>query len=216
VVLAVGDIDPAVGVAADVVDDVELALAGSGFAPRHQQLAVGRVFVDACIAIAVGDVDLTPRGEGGVGTAVERLAAHKCRRFAGNAELEQDLTVQSDLADEMAAIVREEHRVVWRHVDAMGSRILPLAPRLQKIALSIEDDHRVLAAVEDVNVVVAVDADPANFLERPAVGQFCPFGNGAVFELAGSDDHRTLLTRIHSRSEHRDGAGKPQAPMRTV
>ena len=40
-VLTVRDIEPAVGVAADVVDDVELALAGSGFAPRHQQFAVG-------------------------------------------------------------------------------------------------------------------------------------------------------------------------------
>jgi hypothetical protein len=40
-VFTVRDIDPAVGVAADVVDNVELALAGSGFAPRHQQFAVG-------------------------------------------------------------------------------------------------------------------------------------------------------------------------------
>jgi hypothetical protein len=41
VVFAVGDIDPAVGVAADVVNDVELALAGSGLALRHQQFAMG-------------------------------------------------------------------------------------------------------------------------------------------------------------------------------
>src|SRR5271168_2306435 len=41
VVFAVGDIHPAVGVAADVVDDVELAFAGAGLAPRHQQFAVG-------------------------------------------------------------------------------------------------------------------------------------------------------------------------------
>jgi hypothetical protein len=39
-VLPVRDIDPAVGVTANVVDDVELALAGSGLAPRHQQFAV--------------------------------------------------------------------------------------------------------------------------------------------------------------------------------
>src|SRR6266567_5971239 len=37
VVFAVGDIDPAVGVAADVVHDVKLAVAGYGLAPRHQQ-----------------------------------------------------------------------------------------------------------------------------------------------------------------------------------
>jgi hypothetical protein len=93
----------------------------------------------------------------------------------------------------MAAIVREEHRIVWRHVDAVGSRILPLTPRPQKIALAIENDHRVLTAVEDIDVVVAIDANPANLLERPAVGQFCPVGNDAVLELAGSDDHRRLL-----------------------
>ena len=33
VVFAVGDVDPAVGVATDVVDDVELALVGAGLAP---------------------------------------------------------------------------------------------------------------------------------------------------------------------------------------
>src|SRR5947208_1342967 len=35
VVLAVDDIDPAVGIGADIVDNVELALAGAGLAPRH-------------------------------------------------------------------------------------------------------------------------------------------------------------------------------------
>src|SRR4029077_13990054 len=33
VVLAIGNVDPAIGVTADVVDDVELALAGSGLTP---------------------------------------------------------------------------------------------------------------------------------------------------------------------------------------
>jgi hypothetical protein len=40
-VLAVSDIDPAVGVTADVVDDVELALTGSGFAPHISNLPSG-------------------------------------------------------------------------------------------------------------------------------------------------------------------------------
>src|SRR4051794_28549289 len=57
-VLAVRDIDPAVGIATDVVDDVELALAGPWCAPRHEQLAVRRVFVDAGVAIAVRHVNL--------------------------------------------------------------------------------------------------------------------------------------------------------------
>jgi len=61
--------------------------------------------------------------------------------------------------------------------------------------------HRVLTAVEDINVVVTIDADPTNLLERPAVGQFCPLGNDAVSELAGSDDHRTLLARASIRDQ---------------
>src|SRR3954453_14702395 len=61
VVFAVGDINPAVGIATDVVDDVELALTGPGSAPRHEQLAVGRVFVDAGIAIPVRHVNLALR-----------------------------------------------------------------------------------------------------------------------------------------------------------
>src|SRR3954452_8505314 len=49
VVFAVSDIDPAIGIATDVVDDVELALAGPWCAPRNEQLAAGRVFVNAGI-----------------------------------------------------------------------------------------------------------------------------------------------------------------------
>jgi hypothetical protein len=47
VILTVGDVDPTSGVTADVVGDVELAFTGAGLTPRHQQLSVRRVFVDA-------------------------------------------------------------------------------------------------------------------------------------------------------------------------
>jgi hypothetical protein len=43
-VLPVPDIDPAIAVAGDVVDEVELAGGRSRLAPGEQQLAVGRVF----------------------------------------------------------------------------------------------------------------------------------------------------------------------------
>src|SRR5216683_4116379 len=61
VVFAVGDVDPTIGVGADVVDDVELAGVGAGLAPRHQQLAVGRIFVHAGIAVAVRHIELAVR-----------------------------------------------------------------------------------------------------------------------------------------------------------
>src|SRR4029077_2364036 len=58
VVLAVGDIDPAIFVGGDVVGDVELAGIRAGRAPAHQVLAVGRILVDDAVAVAVGDIDL--------------------------------------------------------------------------------------------------------------------------------------------------------------
>ena len=70
----------------------------------------------------------------------------------------------------MAAIVGQKHGVVWSHVDAVSPWIPAFAPGSQKVALAIEDDHRVLTAAEHINVVVAIDADPANLLEGPAVG----------------------------------------------
>ena len=96
---------------------------------------------------------------------MERLAAHKGRRLAGHAELQQDFAVERDLADEMPAVVGEEHRVVGRHMDAVRPRVLALAPRAQEVALAVEHHHRMVAAIEDIDIVVAVDPDPANLLE---------------------------------------------------
>jgi len=130
-----------------------------------------------------------------MGAAMERLAAHIGCGLTGDAELEQYLAVECDFAHKMAAIVGQKHRVVGRHVHPVRPRILALAPRAQKIAGAVEHDHRVLAAVEDIDVVVAVDTDPADLLKGPAVGQFRPRGIGAVFESAISDDHRWPSSR---------------------
>src|SRR5215468_5413116 len=46
-IFAVGDIDPAVGIAGDIVRDVEFARIGAGSAPGQDQFAVRRVFVHA-------------------------------------------------------------------------------------------------------------------------------------------------------------------------
>src|SRR6516225_4332615 len=146
--------------------------------------------MDAGIAVAIRDVDLSLRGERCVSAAVERFAAHKGRRLARHAEFQQYLAVERDLADEMSAIVGQEHPIVGRHVYAVGPRILTLTPRAQEISLSIEDHHRVLAPIEHVDVVAAVDADPANFLEGPAHRQFRPVGVDPVSEFAASNDHR--------------------------
>ncbi len=190
VVLAIGDIDPAIGVGADVVHDVELARVGAGAAPRHQQFAVGRVFVHPGVAIAVGDVDLAFRRQCGVGTAVERFAAHIGRRLPGYAELQQHFAVERALPHEMAAIIGQIDRIVRPHMDAVRPRILPLAPGAQKAPFAVEHHDRVLAAIEDIDIVLVVDPDRADLLERPTIRQLRPILDDTVFEIASANDDR--------------------------
>jgi hypothetical protein len=43
-----------------------------------------------------------------------------------------------------------------------------LAPGAEEIALTIEDDHRVFAAIEHKDIVVSINTDAADPVERPA------------------------------------------------
>ncbi len=55
---------------------VELAVVGSGFAPREDVFAVGIHAVDARVSVSIRDEDITSGGVYcGVGWAVEHLAA---------------------------------------------------------------------------------------------------------------------------------------------
>ena len=87
----------------------------------------------------------------------------------------------------MVAVVGQPDRVVGRHEHAMGARIDALTPGPQEVSVAVEHDHRVLAAVEDIDVVVAVHADAADFLERPAGGQFCPVLHRFIGVFAAAD-----------------------------
>src|SRR3954469_26002524 len=108
---------------------------------------------------------------------MERLAGHERCRLSRDAQLQQNFSPERDLADEMPAIVGQENRSVGRHMNAVLSRILALTPGAQEISLAVEDHHRMLAAIEDIDIVFTVDTDPADFLERPALRKFRPIGN---------------------------------------
>jgi hypothetical protein len=105
VVLAIGDIDPAIGIAADVVRHIELPGIGAGLAPRKQQFAVGGEFVDAGIAVAVRHVNVAARRQCGVRAVVERLTAHIGFGLAGHAESHQDVAVERTVADGVVAVI---------------------------------------------------------------------------------------------------------------
>src|SRR5215472_13738207 len=75
-------------------------------------------------------------------------------------------------------------------MDAVRPRILALAPGAQEISVAVEHDDRVLAAVEDINVIPAVDPDRSDLLERPPIRKLRPVFDDAVFEVSGADNDR--------------------------
>ena len=52
-IFAIGDVDPTLVVAGDIVDEIELPRIGTRFAPGEQEFAVGRILVNAGVGIAV-------------------------------------------------------------------------------------------------------------------------------------------------------------------
>ena len=196
VVLAVGDIDPAVGIGRDIVDDVELAGIGARLAPGLEQFSVRRIFVDAGIAVAVRDIDLALRRQRGMGAAVKRLAAHERRRLVRDADGQQHLAVGRALAHGMVAVIGAIEIVVGIDVQTMRAVEQAFAPAGDEIALAVEHHHRMVAAVEDVDAVLAVDRDGSGVGQAPAVRQFCPVLHHAVTMLARAENSRHVFLPI--------------------
>jgi hypothetical protein len=94
--------------------------------------------------------------------------------LAGYTDLQQHLAIGRTFANEMAEIVGAVKQVVFVNMQAVGARELPLSPGAQEVAVTIEHDHRMFAAIKYVDLVLAVDGDRRDVLEFPAVGQFCP------------------------------------------
>src|SRR5215471_11140935 len=144
--------------------------------------------MDARVAVAVRDVNLTLWRERSMRTAVERFTAHILGGLAGHADLEQHLAVERAFADKMPTVVSQIDRIVRPHMDAMRPRVLPFAPGTQEIAVAVEHHDRVLAPIEGKDIVLAVDADCSNLFERPALRQLRPILNDVILEVASADN----------------------------
>ena len=188
-ILAVGDVNPTVGVAGDVVRDVELTGVGARAAPGQQHPPVGRVFVDTRVAVAIRNIDVALRRHGGMGAAVERLSAHVRSRFPSSAQGEQNLAVKGALADRVVGIVGQPEGFIRRNEHTVRRGKQTLTPGAQEIAVAVEHDHRVFAAVEDIDIVPGIDTDSADLLERPAGRQLGPVFDRFVGVVAVPQGH---------------------------
>ena len=71
-------------------------------------------------------------------------------------------------------IVREPERAVGPDGDPVRPSEHAFSPRSEEVPLAVEHDDRVLASVEDVDVVLGVDGDARRLDERPPLGKPSP------------------------------------------
>jgi hypothetical protein len=89
----------------------------------------------------------------------------------------------------VVAIVGAIDRFAVRpHVDAVRAIEDAFAPASQEVAVAVEHAHRMRTTIEDVDVVLAVDADCRHVAEDPAVGQLRPVLQHPVGIFAAADD----------------------------
>ena len=189
VVLAVGDIDAAVLVDPDIVEQGELAGAGSLPAPGLDQLAVRAELVDAMPAVAVGHEQAAVGRDGEAGGHVEGQPLERRGRRELLAERPQRFAARRVLGGDVEVAVDEPDVVVGRDVDAVrvgGER--PLAPRADEVAVGAPDGEGVQPAAENVNFVLGVDRPVGRRAKRPVLGHVGPLRDALVPEISGSYD----------------------------
>ncbi len=141
--------------------------------------------MDASIAISIGDVQRTVRGQCQVGRVMERRAGVADRpevhaggaRVRGTSALAQhphQLPLGRELLHGVVEIVGAIHRVVRTDRDPVRSREEVLSPRADESAVAVEDDDGMVAPVEDEDPVVRVGRDAGDLDETPTIGQRPP------------------------------------------
>ena len=75
----------------------------------------------------------------------------------------------------MVAVIGAIEIVVGVDVQAVGAIEQAFAPALDEVTIAIEHHHRMFAAIEDVDTVLAVDGDGRDVGEVPSAGSFAQF-----------------------------------------
>ncbi len=158
-----------VGKHPDVVGQVELTGAGTGFAPGLNQFPVGGEMMDAGIAITVRNIQVAVGGNCNAGRAVERGTAvgnalapllfvvSGIGRHTGCPKDHQLFSIGGELADGVITIIYGVHRSIWSEPDAVGSRSKdPLPPSGHESPILFIYDHPGIAARDEVDAVFGV------------------------------------------------------------
>src|SRR5262249_52037071 len=127
----------------DAVGKVKLTGPAARLAPRRQEPAVGREAMDAGVAVAVGDVQLSARRQGEVGWVVKGRSrpANAAKVHAGGtcvgclsagAQGKERLTVRRELADGVIHVIGTPDAIIRADRDTVRPDELALTPRGEK------------------------------------------------------------------------------------
>ena len=148
------------------------------------------------------------------GGAIEGLASPLGGGLPAYADLLEPLALGGEPLHGVYAVVDRQDRVVGgdgEAVGAVGEEALPEGP--EEPPLAVEDDDGVLAAGEDVDVVLGVDGDAGALAEAPVVGKLRPVLHVLEPEIAGTVglSHRRPLSprpgRYSTKSQIREHFG---------
>ena len=135
--------------------------------PADLVFSLGRESVDPTIAISVRDEQASIRGHGEVGGQVERptrlgdcqvVHVHHAR-VAADTGCPQGLlavTVGRVAMNHVPVVIGQPDHVIPGDPDSVRPLELPLTPASQEAAVRRIDDHRVLAAIESVQVATGI------------------------------------------------------------
>jgi hypothetical protein len=197
-VFPVRHVHPAVGVADDVVRQVEFAERHAVTAPGEKQCAVGRVLVHPRVPVSVADVDVPLGRQRRVGAAVEGQATVEGRGLAAwPAQPHQQAAVQRVPGHGVVSVIGAVEGLVCGEEDTVRVAEEPLPPGALDVAGRVEDDHGVLTPVEDEDPVVPVYRHAGHVAEVPALGQPRPVGNGFVGVRPRAELDRRWRLQIH-------------------
>src|SRR5262249_45187412 len=171
---AVRDVNVPARIERHIVHQVKFAVAGAFVAPLGYVFTIAVELHDAGIHVAVRDVEeIERRREDDAGRLIERILGFVIARAA--ADHHQHPAFRTELQHEMIRYVDAPD--VALGIDADAVRALDqavVAPALDEIAVAIEFDDRMRAAVEYPDVVLLVDRHAGGFAQIPAFRQLGP------------------------------------------
>jgi len=174
VVFAIRNIDPTVRITADIVWKVEVTRFKSAVTPGAQMPPASGIQVNVCVAVAVADINISIRCQRRVRAAIEWNTAHGAGRPPRDADFQKSETRQRELAYRMVSIIGAVDAPIVADMNAVRPGEYPLAPGANDRSVPVEHDHWVVAAIEEIDIVVAVDGDSGHIAYLQPVRQSTP------------------------------------------